>query len=64
MLFIASLKTGGAQRQVIALAPGMAKKGMSVHLVTIFPGGSFGKRRRDCQVFTWVPSIQNDRTAE
>ncbi len=37
--FIGSLDTGGAERQVVLLAEGLAARGHSVWLITVFPGG-------------------------
>lgn len=39
-LFIASLATGGAERQLSILAEGLSERGHDVRVVTLFPGGN------------------------
>lgn len=39
VLFIDSLRTGGAQHQFVVLADGLARRGHGVALATLFPGG-------------------------
>lgn len=46
VLFIGSLKTGGAERQMATLASGMAHKGHTVVLVTMYPDGDYGSLLR------------------
>ena len=41
LLFIESLETGGAQRQLVQLAVGLQNQKHSVIIATIFPGGQF-----------------------
>ncbi len=40
-LFITSLDTGGTPRQLVALASGMQARGVTVSIVTVYPGGAF-----------------------
>ncbi len=39
ILFIGTLTTGGAQRQAVCIARGLAQKGVDLHLVSVYPGG-------------------------
>ena len=41
LLFIGSLRVGGAERQFVSLANGLAHKGHEVAVVTLFGGGAF-----------------------
>ena len=41
LLVVPSLETGGAERQVSLLAPGLARRGYSVEVATFAPGGMF-----------------------
>lgn len=41
VLFIGSLQTGGAERQALYLARGLAAQDAQVRLLTLFPGGAF-----------------------
>lgn len=45
--FIGSLGTGGAERQMVLLAKGLAARGHHVSLITIFPGGSYSRTLTD-----------------
>lgn len=40
-LFISSLHTGGAQRQIVALAAGLHNHGRQSQLICVYPGGQF-----------------------
>ena len=40
VLFIRSLEIGGAERQLVALATGLHRRGENVHVLTFYPGGS------------------------
>lgn len=44
---IRSLNAGGAERQVILLAKGLARKGHRVSLITFYDGGSFSDELKD-----------------
>lgn len=41
LFHVHALTIGGAERQLVYLARGLAKKGWSVHVVTLYPGGPF-----------------------
>ena len=43
VLFIGSLKAGGAERQITLLAKNLVEKGYKVSLVTIYPGGFYDR---------------------
>lgn len=50
-LFIDTLQTGGTQRQIVALARGLASRGNDVQLLTVFPGGRFWEEANSCGAF-------------
>lgn len=41
LLFVDSLAAGGAERQIVQIAVGLARKGHAADLVTLYPGGLF-----------------------
>ena len=48
MLFTGSLSTGGAQRQALCLARGLAQKGIQTQLVCVMPGGDYWDEASAC----------------
>lgn len=55
VLFIGELKAGGAERQIINLANGIAARTHRVFLITIFPGGNLCSLVSNSEYLTHIP---------
>ncbi|NOY72252.1 MAG: glycosyltransferase [Gammaproteobacteria bacterium] len=50
VLFIRSLNTGGAERQLVITAKGLAERGYDIIVLTFYSGGAYEKELSDCNV--------------